>query len=76
MLDMWWALDTYFMVHCFKLTWNTHSHSYTSPTVVSGQEKEEEEPQPPEPFEWTEDCTADTVPCTLQLSTPHVLVAC
>jgi len=33
--------------------------------VVSVQEEEEEEPQPPEPFEWTEDCTADTVPCRL-----------
>jgi len=44
---------------------HAHSHSYTSPIVVSVQEEEEEEPQPPEPFEWTEDCTADTVPCRL-----------
>jgi len=46
-----------------------------SPIVLSGQEDEEEEPQPPKPFEWTEDCTADKVPCMLQLSTPHMLVA-
>ena len=55
---------------------HTHTYSYTSPIVVSGQEVEEEEPQAPEPhapepFQWTEDGTADTTPCMLQLSTPH-----